>query len=64
MIACQAAQLSASNYQCWSQGGPPPPDLPGPKVNTACETVICKFSCEAPDYVDININDHCMPTCI
>lgn len=59
MIACQAAQLTATNYTCSPQSDSS--EVPGPKVNTACDTQICAWTCtdQAFSFIDENMHTHC-----
>jgi hypothetical protein len=57
MIACQAKQLTAAQYYCSvpSMG----PAQPAPKASTACETLICKWTCDDGTNVDPNVFARC-----
>jgi hypothetical protein len=57
MIACQAKQLTAAQYYCSvpSVG----PAQPAPKAGTACETLICKWTCDDGTFGDPNVAARC-----
>ncbi|HEX7451528.1 MAG TPA: hypothetical protein VF294_04555 [Polyangiaceae bacterium] len=57
MIACQAKQLTAIQYECSTQMNTQV--QPAPKAGTACEALICKFTCDDAMYVDDNIVARC-----
>ncbi|MEO8904449.1 MAG: hypothetical protein ABI488_18910 [Polyangiaceae bacterium] len=57
MIKCQAATLTASNYECSTQANTMV--QPSPKAGTSCETLICKFTCDDGMFVDENIIARC-----
>lgn len=57
MIKCQAAALTATNYECSTQSNTMV--QPSPKAATSCETLICKFTCDDAMYVDENIYARC-----
>jgi hypothetical protein len=58
MMACQAKQLTAAQYYCStpSMGGPA---QPAPAAGTACETLICKWTCDDANLVDENVYARC-----
>jgi len=57
MIACQATQLTAAQYECSTQST----SLvqPSPKASTACETLICKWTCDDGTFGDENAFARC-----
>jgi hypothetical protein len=57
MIACQAKQLTALQYECSTQMNTQV--QPAPKAGTACEALICKWTCDDGMYVDDNTVARC-----
>ena len=58
MIACEAQKLVTADYEC-SDNGPPIGTVPAPKNGTACQTEICKWTCDDATIVDVNVYTWC-----